>query len=127
MNQKTRFANGNARINGWERKGERSTKEKGERSKPEAIKKRRGALKWEQERRWIRSSSYKIKIAATHNIYSTIIRDELGEEERKLFDAMANVAGLEYELQIARYKLARLIREHGRHGYHYGSTPAPKP
>ena len=28
-----------------------------------------------------------------------------------MFDAMANVAGLEYELQIARYKLARLIRE----------------
>lgn len=51
------------------------------------------------------------KNAATHNIYSTIIRDELGEEEAKLFDAMANVAGLEYELQIARYKLARLIRE----------------
>ena len=51
------------------------------------------------------------KNAATHNIYSTIIREELGEEEAELFDAMASVSGLEHELQIARYKLARLLRE----------------
>ena len=51
------------------------------------------------------------KNAAKHNIYSTIIREELGDEDARLFDAMENVNGLEHELQISRYKLARLLRE----------------
>ena len=104
---------GNAKGNAPTKQVERSTKEKGNVPvKRQAQGKRVGAPLGNKNAVGNSGGPPKgSKNAATHNIYSTIIREELGEEEAKLFDAMENVAGLEHELQVARYKLARLLRE----------------
>lgn len=45
--------------------------------------------------------------AATHGLYSQVIP----EEDLDLFHAAGTIKSLEYELQLARYKVNRLIRE----------------
>ncbi|SFP18340.1 terminase gpP N-terminus-related DNA-binding protein [Salibacterium halotolerans] len=51
------------------------------------------------------------KNAITHGLYETIVADHFSEEDQQLFLLSGQMQGLEQELQLARYKVARLVRE----------------
>ncbi|MDQ0299652.1 hypothetical protein J2S78_002072 [Salibacterium salarium] len=51
------------------------------------------------------------KNAVTHGLYETIVVDNLSEEDQQLFLLSGEIQGIEQELQLARYKVARLVRE----------------
>lgn len=49
--------------------------------------------------------------AVTHGLRANILNLIIPEEDKELYDACAAIGNLEHELQIARYKVNRLIRE----------------
>lgn len=51
------------------------------------------------------------KNAMTHGLYATVVYENLPEEDRRIFDLSQDIEGQEQELQVARFKLARLMRE----------------
>ncbi|WP_255295710.1 phage terminase small subunit-related protein [Bacillus thuringiensis] len=49
------------------------------------------------------------KNAVTHGLYATIVYENLSEEDKRLFDLSQDIEGQEQELQVARFKLAKLM------------------
>ena len=52
--------------------------------------------------------------AFKHGAYETLMREQLPEEQREVFDAVPVETGLEAELRILRFKLLRLIGDVGQ-------------
>ncbi|MDM5436175.1 hypothetical protein QUG28_26215 [Bacillus hominis] len=48
--------------------------------------------------------------AMTHGLYATVVYEHLSDEDRVLFDLSQDIEGQEQELQVARFKLAKLIQ-----------------
>ncbi|UNP84816.1 terminase gpP N-terminus-related DNA-binding protein [Bacillus mycoides] len=48
--------------------------------------------------------------AMTHGLYATVLYEHLSDEDRVLFDLSQDIEGQEQELQVARFKLAKLIQ-----------------
>ncbi|WP_129596018.1 phage terminase small subunit-related protein [Anaerophilus nitritogenes] len=51
------------------------------------------------------------KNARKHGLYEKIIYEKLSEEDQELFELAGKIAGLENDLQVARYKLAKLLEQ----------------
>lgn len=49
--------------------------------------------------------------AMTHGLYATVVYEHLSDEDRVLFDLSQDIEGQEQELQVARFKLAKLIQD----------------
>ncbi|PGH85779.1 hypothetical protein CN899_08030 [Bacillus thuringiensis] len=55
------------------------------------------------------------KNAVTHGLYAKVVYEHLSDEDRVLFDLSQDIEGQEQELQVARFKLAKLIQEQKNH------------
>ncbi|HDR7617024.1 TPA: hypothetical protein QCX66_002862 [Bacillus mycoides] len=53
--------------------------------------------------------------AMTHGLYATVVYEHLSDEDRVLFDLSQDIEGQEQELQVARFKLAKLIQDQKEH------------
>ncbi|MFK4380140.1 uncharacterized protein YjcR [Bacillus sp. RC218] len=53
--------------------------------------------------------------AITHGLYATVVYEHLSDEDRVLFDLSQDIEGQEQELQVARFKLAKLIQDQKEH------------
>lgn len=49
------------------------------------------------------------KNAVTHGLYATIVYEHLSDEDKVLFDLSQDIEGQDQELQVARFKLAKLM------------------
>lgn len=55
------------------------------------------------------------KNAMTHGLYATVVYEHLSDEDRRLFDLSQDIEGQEQELQVARFKLAKLMQDQKEH------------
>ncbi|WP_242227180.1 phage terminase small subunit [Bacillus cereus group sp. BfR-BA-01315] len=55
------------------------------------------------------------KNAVTHGLYATVVYEHLSNEDRVLFDLSQDIEGQEQELQVARFKLAKLMQDQKEH------------
>ncbi|WP_436866634.1 terminase gpP N-terminus-related DNA-binding protein [Bacillus fungorum] len=55
------------------------------------------------------------KNAVTHGLYATVVYEHLSDEDKRLFDLSQDIEGQEQELQVARFKLAKLMQEQKEH------------
>lgn len=55
------------------------------------------------------------KNAVTHGLYATVVYEHLSDEDRRLFDLSQDIEGQEQELQVARFKLAKLMQDQKEH------------
>lgn len=55
------------------------------------------------------------KNAMTHGLYATVVYEHLSDEDKRLFDLSQDIEGQEQELQVARFKLAKLMQEQKEH------------
>ncbi|MEK4640314.1 hypothetical protein NST14_29845 [Bacillus sp. FSL W8-0519] len=53
--------------------------------------------------------------AVTHGLYATVVYEHLSSSDKRLFDLSQDIEGQEQELQVARFKLAKLIQEQKEH------------